>query len=214
MQLGRRIVPRRMLNGLTPESVGAKGVAIVGAGSYHSFAIDKAGKAYSWGLNTYGQCGNADPRVENVPGVTLIEALRAETITDIQGGEHHSIAVTQDGRLYGFGRSDSHQLGLGYTEEAGAEDSTTHRKAIRHPTLIPGLPPVKEVSVGGNHTLALTLTGDVYAWGYGEMLACGNGEEEDVERPLKLVGQQIENCRVLKVAAGGQHSVILAVQER
>ncbi|KAF9995036.1 hypothetical protein BGZ65_009332 [Modicella reniformis] len=214
MQLGRRIVPRRMLNGLTPESVGARGIAKVGAGSYHSFAIDKEGKGYSWGLNTYGQCGNENPRLENIPSVSPIDALRTKTFLDVKGGEHHTIALTQDGNLYGFGRSDSHQLGLGYIEQPGKEDPTSHKKAIRHPTLISGLPPIKAISVGDNHTLALTRSGDVYAWGYGEMLACGNGEEEDVEKPLKLTGQQIENCRILKVAAGGQHSVILAVLER
>ncbi|KAF9291717.1 hypothetical protein BGZ88_006771 [Linnemannia elongata] len=211
MQLGRRIVARRMLNGLTPESVGAKNMTKVGAGSYHSFAIDKDGKASAWGLNTYGQCGLDDAKVENIPTVGLIKALKDEHIVDIQGGEHHSIALTKDGRLFGFGRSDSHQLGLGYTELPGTEDSTSHKKAIRTPTLIPGLPPVDAISVGGNHTLALTREGDVYAWGFGEMLACGNGEEEDVEKPLKLTGQKIEGAKILKVAAGGQHSVILAV---
>ncbi|ORZ05948.1 regulator of chromosome condensation 1/beta-lactamase-inhibitor protein II, partial [Lobosporangium transversale] len=214
MQLGRRIVARRILNGLTPESTGAKNIFKVGAGSYHSFAIDKEGRAYAWGLNTYGQCGYENAKTENISSPTLIDALKSEVTIDIQGGEHHTIALTKDGKLYGFGRSDSHQLGLGYTEEPGSEDPTSHKKAIRHPTLIPDLPSIKAISVGGNHTLALTQTGDVYAWGFGEMLACGNGEEEDVEKPLKLTGQQIENCRVLKVAAGGQHSVILAVQER
>ncbi|KAF9093423.1 hypothetical protein BGX23_003348 [Mortierella sp. AD031] len=211
MQLGRRIVARRMLDGLTPESVGAKHMTKVGAGSYHSFALDKNGKASAWGLNTYGQCGLDDAKVENIPSVAPIKALKDEHIVDIQGGEHHSIALTKDGRLFGFGRSDSHQLGLGYTELPGTEDDSSHKKAIRTPTVIPGLPPVEAISVGGNHTLALTREGDVYAWGFGEMLACGNGEEEDVETPLKLTGQQIEGAKVLKVAAGGQHSVILAV---
>ncbi|KAI8605511.1 regulator of chromosome condensation 1/beta-lactamase-inhibitor protein II [Dissophora ornata] len=211
MQLGRRIVARRMLNGLTPESTGAKGIIKVGAGSYHSFAIDKDGKARAWGLNTYGQCGDDNPKKENIPSVAPIVALKHETFADIQGGEHHTIALTKDGRLYGFGRSDSHQLGLGYVEAPGSEESASHKKAIRTPTEILGLPTIKAISVGGNHTLALSEEGDVYAWGFGEMLACGNGEEEDVETPLKLTGQQIANHRVLKVAAGGQHSVILAV---
>ncbi|KAF9127665.1 hypothetical protein BGW39_005701 [Mortierella sp. 14UC] len=211
MQLGRRIVARRMLNGLTPESVGAKNMTKVGAGSYHSFALDKEGKASAWGLNTYGQCGLDDAKVENIPSVAPIEALKEEHVVDIQGGEHHSIALTKDGRLFGFGRSDSHQLGLGYTEAPGHEDSTSHKKAIRTPTLITDIPPVEAISVGGNHTLALTRDGHVYAWGFGEMLACGNGEEEDVEKPLQLTGQQIEGAKVIKVAAGGQHSVILAV---
>ncbi|KAG0199388.1 hypothetical protein BGX28_007341 [Mortierella sp. GBA30] len=210
MQLGRRIVARRMLNGLTPESVGAKGMVKVGAGSYHSFSIDKDGKAYAWGLNTYGQCGNEDPTTENVPSVAPIAALQDEHVIDIQGGEHHTVALTKTGTVYGFGRSDSHQLGLGYTEAPGSEDTSSHKKAIRKPTVIPGLPVIKAISVGGNHTLALSEEGDVYAWGFGEMLACGNGEEEDVEKPLKLTGQKIENHRVVCVAAGGQHSVILA----
>ncbi|KAF9116938.1 radical S-adenosyl methionine domain-containing protein 1 [Mortierella sp. AM989] len=215
MQLGRRIVARRMLNGLTPESIGAKkGLIKVGAGSYHSFAIDKNGKALAWGLNTYGQCGNDDPNKDNIPTVAPISALKDHDFADIQGGEHHTIALTKDGNLYGFGRSDSHQLGLGYTEEPGLEDSSSHKKAIRHPTLIPGLPSIQSISVGGNHTLALSKDGDVYAWGFGEMLACGNGLEVDVEKPLKLTGQQIENRRILKVAAGGQHSVILVSKEQ
>ncbi|KAG0345617.1 hypothetical protein BG004_003461 [Podila humilis] len=213
-QLGRRIVARRMLNGLTPETIGAKGMVKVGAGSYHSFAIDRNGKAYAWGLNTYGQCGDESPMVDEIPGVTLIEALKDEEIIDIQGGEHHSIALTKDGRLFGFGRSDSHQLGLGYTEAPGAEVTDTHKKAIRKPTLIPDLPMIKAISVGGNHTLALSQAGDVYAWGFGEMLACGNAEEEDVPKPLKLTGQQINDRRVIQVAAGGQHSVILAVPDK
>lgn len=211
MQLGRRIVSRRMLNGLTPESVGVKSMVRVGAGSYHSFAIDKHGKAFAWGLNTYGQCGNENPKTENIPSATPIEVLEEEIFIDLQGGEHHTIGLTKGGKLFGFGRSDSYQLGLGYTETPGSEDSTSHKKAIRHPTLISGLPTVKAISVGGNHTLALTEDGDVFAWGFGEMLACGNGEEEDVQTPLKLTGKQIENSKIIKVAAGGQHSVILAV---
>ncbi|KAF9586185.1 hypothetical protein BGW38_008810 [Lunasporangiospora selenospora] len=215
MQLGRRIVSRRMLNGVTPESVGIKGIAKVGAGSYHSFAIDKDGKTLAWGLNTYGQSGDDSAKVELIPTASPIKSLADETIVDIQGGEHHSIALTKDGRIFGFGRSDSHQLGLGYTVEPGVEDDkTSHKKAIRHPTEIKGLPKIKSISIGGNHTLALSEDGDVYAWGFGEMYACGNGEEEDVETPQKVSGQQIQDSRVIKVAGGGQHSVILAVSKK
>lgn len=208
-QLGRRIVARRMLNGLTPESVGAKRFVKVGAGAYHSFGVDKEGKAYAWGLNTYGQCGNDDPSVEEVPSVAPIKALEDIKIQDIQGGEHHTIALTKDGKLYAFGRSDSHQLGLGFTETPGEESTESHKKAIRVPALIKDIPEIKAISVGSNHTLALTKTGEVYAWGFGEMLACGNGKEEDVEKPLKLQGQQVDGVTIYRVAGGGQHSVVL-----
>ncbi|KAG0231135.1 hypothetical protein BGW42_000486 [Actinomortierella wolfii] len=225
-QLGRRIIPRRMLNGLSPEKVdGIKDKVRVGAGSYHSFAIDQDGKSYGWGLNNYGQAGQESPKVDVVPSIEPIAGLKDLDMKDIQGGEHHSVALTKDGKVYTWGRSDSHQLGLGYVSEPPKEDgtaavpeedaslSTGHKKAIRHPTLVPGLNNIDAISVGSNHTLALTRTGEVYAWGFGEMLACGNGEEDDVPTPLKLTGQKIEGHRVIAIAAGGQHSMILAVKE-
>ncbi|KAF9968453.1 hypothetical protein BGZ73_009259 [Actinomortierella ambigua] len=223
-QLGRRIIPRRMLNGLSPEKVdGIKDKIRVGAGSYHSFAIDKDGKSYGWGLNNYGQAGQESAKVDMVPSIEPIDSLKDLVMKDIQGGEHHSVALTKDGKVYTWGRSDSHQLGLGYVTEPPKEGeassadeaslSTGHKKAIRHATQVPSLANVDAISVGSNHTLALTRTGEVYAWGFGEMLACGNGEEDDVPTPLKLTGQKIEGHRVVAIAAGGQHSMILAVKE-
>jgi len=227
-QLGRRIIPRRMLNGLSPEKVdNFKDKIRVGAGSYHSFAIDQDGKAYGWGLNNYGQAGQESSKVDMVPSIEPINGLKDLEIKDVQGGEHHSVALTKDGKVYTWGRSDSHQLGLGYVDEPKKEQkdadqqkaeedaslSTGHKKAIRHVNLVPSLSNIDAISVGSNHTLALTRTGEVYAWGFGEMLACGNGEEDDVPTPLKLTGQKIEGHRVIAVAAGGQHSVILAVKE-
>ncbi|KAJ2841368.1 hypothetical protein J3B02_005911, partial [Coemansia erecta] len=141
-------------------------------------------------------------------------------IVKISGGEHHSIALGADGRLFSFGRSDSHQTGLPFatlvqdTEQLqlGSADGgvSVHKKAITLPTLIEAIPGVSDFATGTNHTLALTTDGHVYAWGYGEMLQLGNGEEEDVAQPLLLEGQKITGKRVSKVAAGGQHSVILA----
>ncbi|KAJ2400800.1 hypothetical protein GGI10_006164, partial [Coemansia sp. RSA 2530] len=84
------------------------------------------------------------------------------------------------------------------------------KKAISAPTPIPTLAGVADFACGSNHNIALTADGRAFAWGYGEMLQLGNAEEEDVAEPLLLEGQKIDGKRVLKVAAGGQHSVVLA----
>lgn len=64
---------------------------------------------------------------------------------------------------------------------------------------------------GGNHNLALSDSGDIYTWGYGEMLALGNGAERDelVPRKINLTKAKIPSIVASQVAGGGQHSAII-----
>ncbi|ORY08112.1 RCC1/BLIP-II protein [Basidiobolus meristosporus CBS 931.73] len=218
-QLGRRIIERRKINGLRPEKLGLKNIVKIGTGSYHSFAIDQDGRVYAWGLNNFHQCG-LEPEdggnEEIVPAPTLIEAFEDIKIKQIIGGEHHSLALTEAGEVYGFGRSDSSQLGLPANLAAQDEDGNeaSHKKAVGTPTKIPDLPAIKFIACGSNHNLALTTDGNVYSWGFGESLALGNGVEEDVETPIKVEGQKIADVRILAIGAGGQHSVLLGAANK
>ncbi|KAJ2344910.1 hypothetical protein GGH91_002706, partial [Coemansia sp. RSA 2671] len=214
-QLGRLVIERRRLHGLTPERLRLHDVRAIGCGSYHSFAVTGAGAVFAWGLNNFRQLGLADgdgAAEEVVHDPTPVRALAAAAIVRIGGGEHHSLALAADGRVFAFGRSDSHQTGLPYATlpaDADAEEPS-FKKAISAPTPIPTLAGVADFACGSNHNIALTADGRAFAWGYGEMLQLGNAEEEDVAEPLLLEGQKIDGKRVLKVAAGGQHSVVLA----
>ncbi|KAJ2866966.1 hypothetical protein GGH94_001133 [Coemansia aciculifera] len=216
-QLGRLVLERRRLHGLNPERLRLHDVRSIGCGSYHSFAVTGSGAVYAWGLNNFRQLGLADEdgaAEEIVHDPTPVKALAAAGVVRIGGGEHHSLALAADGRLYAFGRSDSHQTGLPFaTLPADADkpaEESAHKKAISSPTPIPTLSAVSDFACGSNHNIALTRDGHAHTWGYGEMLQLGNAEEEDVAEPLLLEGQKIDGKRILKVAAGGQHSVVLA----
>ena len=67
------------------------------------------------------------------------------------------------------------------------------------------------IACGGNHNLAITCTGDVYTWGYGDMLALGHGQEKDEPQPKRInfSKARISNILVTQVAGGGQHSAIV-----
>ena len=54
-QLGRKILARRIANGLLPDKLALRNAVHVGAGAFHSFAVDKDGSVYAWGLNSFGQ---------------------------------------------------------------------------------------------------------------------------------------------------------------
>ncbi|KAJ1731446.1 hypothetical protein LPJ61_002531 [Coemansia biformis] len=216
-QLGRLVMERRRLHGLTPERLRLHDVQHIGCGSYHSFAVTRDGAVHAWGLNNFRQLGLANSEGgadEIVHEPAVVTALEGTAVVKISGGEHHSIALAADGRLFAFGRSDSHQTGLPFatlaTDAEPNTDASAHKKAISAPTPIGDLPQIADFACGSNHNIALAADGRAYTWGYGEMLQLGNGEEEDVELPMLLQGQKLDGKTVLKVAAGGQHSVVLA----
>lgn len=117
-QLGRRIIERLKINGLTPEKLHLKNIVQVGAGAYHSFAIDKDGNVLAWGLNSLNQLGiESESQTDFIPMPTIIPSLAPSQlggarVVQVTGGEHHSLFLLSDGRLFGTGRCDGCELGL------------------------------------------------------------------------------------------------------
>jgi hypothetical protein len=67
-------------------------------------------QVYACGLNNYGQLGTGDK--ENHAQPTLVPKLTDVGVIDIQGGEHHTMVLTNTGRVYMMGRGDQGQLGM------------------------------------------------------------------------------------------------------
>lgn len=42
-----------------------------------------------------------------------VEGLDGLDVKDVRGGEHFTLVLTKEGHVYGFGRNDDHQLGVG-----------------------------------------------------------------------------------------------------
>ncbi|KAG2233476.1 hypothetical protein INT48_003182, partial [Thamnidium elegans] len=220
-QLGRRIIERHLINGLRPEALNLKNIKVIGTGSYHSFAVDADNKIYVWGLNNFQQCGLADEDNDPAPNVitkpTIIKSLQGKGIIKaVQGGEHHSIVLMEDGSVYTFGRADSDQLGLPaeliervQTREKDA-NASSFKKAVGIPTKVPNLTKVTEIATGTNHIVVTTESGKAYTWGFGECYALGNGSSDDEPIPNELTGQKLEGHKVIRVSAGAQHSMVLA----
>jgi len=66
------------------------------------------------------------------------------------------------------------------------------------------------IGVGSNHSLAVTASGKVYAWGFGDGLQLGNGEEEDEDKPVHLTGKMIEDKKVILATGGASHTLLIA----
>jgi regulator of chromosome condensation len=133
-QLGRRIIERRKINALEPESLGLRNIVYVAAGSYHSFAIASDGTVWAWGLNTFHQTGidgrAGDEDMVNIPA--QVDSLHPDNhggskVIQISGGEHHSMFLFDNGEVWGCGRSDDDQVGI--AEDHPAYEGILERRA-------------------------------------------------------------------------------------
>ena len=137
-QLGRRIIQRRKLNALVPERLALRKIALIGTGMYHSFAQDAAGIVYAWGLNTFRQTGVSDADGGDADIIwqpTEVAALNPKRlgggrrVTQISGGEHHSLFLVSDGSVYACGRADDGQVGI--AEDHPLMEALAGRRANR-----------------------------------------------------------------------------------
>ena len=68
---------------------------------------------------------------------------------------------------------------------------------------------VVQVAAGHSHSTALTVTGELYAWGKGDDGQLGHGDKEDVAVPRVVDG--IEGA-VTGMTGGGDHSLVTTAE--
>lgn len=215
-QLGRRILERFLKNSLVPTQFGLpKQMVNIGAGSYHSFAMHKNGKLYSWGLNSFGETGITDnfeaegesdvhqpkvvPNLENFGPVVQIE-----------GGSHHTIARTDKGEVLVWGRLDGYQLGVKISDlpqDKVIKDSHDHPRILKVPTQVPGIDGVA-VAAGSDHSIAISKEGKAYTWGFSASYQTGLGTDDEVEVATVIDNTATRGKQLIWAGAGGQFSVI------
>jgi len=89
------------------------GVKVVGAvgGSFHFLARTDTGDVLAWGDNTFGQLGDDTFTQRNVP--TFTDLPPGATATTLGAGNRHSLALTSQGQVLGWGQGSSGELGQG-----------------------------------------------------------------------------------------------------
>lgn len=193
-------------------------VVTVGAGSYHSFAVDEHGDVWGWGLNTMGQAGTglenpaSDAEVLTPARVPALSAssIAPDRVVQIAGGEHHTVFLTQQGKVYACGRSDNGQLGLPSDHPAFSGDD--FKDFVVTPTLVPWPEEddanVVHISVGLHNNMAVTSRGALYAWGAGTQGELGLGADTDESAtPTVIVRKEGGSWTAIATACGGQHTL-------
>ncbi|KAJ3923581.1 regulator of chromosome condensation 1/beta-lactamase-inhibitor protein II [Lentinula edodes] len=217
-QLGRKVLERRKIHGTVPEKVSlgsrTRKAKVIGAGSFHSFAVDDKGDVWGWGLNTMGQAGTGyatedDSQVQlptKVEGLSK-EALDGDSVVQISGGEHHSLFLTQSGKVFAVGRCNAGQIGLAdddpALEDRADPDFVADPVQVKFPD---DDDPIIRISVGTHNNLAVSKDGALYCWGQGTQGELGVSDVE-VRTPRMIVRREGGSWAAIKVACGGQHTL-------
>jgi len=79
-----------------------KRIQQVSCGESHSLAVSRFGDVYSWGRGKEGQLGHPQKSMSSPPDV--IKSLLHERVTKVACGNFHSLAITDQGRVYQWGQ--------------------------------------------------------------------------------------------------------------
>ena len=218
-QLGRRVVERTRMNGLVPRQFGLpkNKVTYINCGAYHSFAIDKSGKVWSWGLNNYGETGHDDNAGEDDAVIlkpAVVDSLTDKEVIALTGGAHHSIAVTADGRCLVWGRLDGYQSGLDIKtlpEEDVIRDEANNPRILMNPTEVPGMGKTIHAAAGTDTSVIVTEEGKAWSWGFSANYQTGQGTDEDVEQATWIDNTAVRGKKLIWSGCGGQFSMLASV---
>eukprot|EP00828_Plagiopyla_frontata_P002855 TRINITY_DN1063_c0_g1_i10.p1 TRINITY_DN1063_c0_g1~~TRINITY_DN1063_c0_g1_i10.p1 ORF type:complete len:489 (+),score=98.75 TRINITY_DN1063_c0_g1_i10:112-1578(+) len=214
---------RRFQQALSFEGLNLKSVTKVWTGSNHAFVrLLKRKKGIEtvivkgWGSNNYGQLGLGDEdKSEQVMVPKDIIGIEHRRIKCMGGGEHHSVAVLEDGSVWTWGRNDEGELGsdIGQQEEGKAKFV---RAPVRVPTIEKAI--VEDCIIGATFNYVVAGKGrkqeqQVYSWGNGDMYILGNGREENEREPYQVKNAFFKKMVVVQIALGAQHGAFLVKEE-
>jgi alpha-tubulin suppressor-like RCC1 family protein len=207
------LIPCRFAPAQVPNLVDVIDIAV---GSEHSVVVKTDGTVWAWGENEHGQLGvgfstlpfTATPvQITGVPDLGTIAPLK--NVQLLAAGAFHTLALTWDGRVWSWGENHFGQLG----------HSSAAARMVVGPTGTDFLRDVIAIAAGGDHSLAITKDGKVWAWGdnqHGQLgttvpATCGfaftpQGLTPCSTKPVLVA--TIPGART--VAAGERHSLVLA----
>ncbi|KAL8953944.1 MAG: hypothetical protein Q9222_000231 [Ikaeria aurantiellina] len=220
-------VKRPRLNPLLPAD--KVGVVQLACGGMHVAALTHDGKVLTWGVNDQGALGRdtkwdgglrdagasdddsdsgSDSGLnpfESTP--TAITAFPENTvIVKLSAGDSHTLALTDDGRVFGWGTFRSNEGILGFNKDTFVQST---------PTLLPGLSKIVDITSGSNHALALNYKGVVYTWGSGQQNQLGfRMMERKRYESLNPSLLRLRGKNIRYIACGADHSFAIDGKEQ
>lgn len=191
-QLGNPAIGQNIL---VPTQLGTdNGWVFISAGDDYSIALKTNGTLWAWGDNVYGQLGNNTFGTGNF----LTTPTQIGTDTDwtyVSGGKTHTMALKNNGTLWGWGQNNFGKLG----------DGSIIDKIV--PSRIGTASDWLTVEVAINHSIALKTNGSLWTWGDNTDGKLGNGLNGAVAAQSAPINIDAGNT-FLKITRGQRHTLV------
>ncbi|XP_005932410.1 putative E3 ubiquitin-protein ligase HERC3 isoform X2 [Astatotilapia calliptera] len=111
---------------------------------------------------------------------------------------HDKAGTSPDGQLFTWGQNTSGQLGLGKGEPS---------KLFPHPLKSLAGIPLAQITAGGDHSFALSLSGAVFGWGKNRAGQLGLNDKQDRAVPCHI--KFLRSQKVVYISCGDEHTAAL-----
>ena len=155
-----------------PEGLPSAKVKSVACGGDHTLVLLDSGEVWACGDNSSGQLalGAGAPKMSS----SLVRCVALGPAESVTAGFKHSAALCNE-HLYLWGANNQGQLGLG-----------RRQNALHQPVLLELGAPVRAAALGRWHSLVLTVSSIVFAFGWGRFGVLGQGDFTDHHNPVKV----------------------------
>ncbi len=156
----------------------------ISAGGNHSLFVLSDGTVWACGYNFLGQLGVGDITDRNLGVVQITTDANGSPFTGVimvAAGLDHSLALKSDGTVWAWGYNFYGEIGNGATLSTNTLVLTPMQVKKSDGTYLTN---VTKIIALGNHNLALTSTGQLYAWGENTFGQLGVGQNDTNNRNL------------------------------
>jgi len=217
-------VPRLVPGG----ALAGKKVVAVACGENHSLVVTSEGDLLAWGSLHLGRCGFADVfglpmddenhPYQPVPRKVTGGGLDGRRVASIACGTFHSLAVTESGELFSWGGVCAGRCGFNDLRDLPADQDGIQYQPVPRQVVDGGLHGhfILSASCSEGHSFAITVVGELFAWGCADAGRCGLTNVEtlptDPDGPYQPVPALVADgglrCnKVRSVACGSWHSL-------
>jgi alpha-tubulin suppressor-like RCC1 family protein len=197
-QLGRKVASGSNMSVNLEKIPDLSNIIAISSGNSHSLFLTASGEVWSCGRNSGGQLGRKVSDGSST-SVNLGKTPDLSNIIAIFSGNSYSLLLTTSGKVWSCG--DNYYGHLGREVASGSNTSVNLGE-------IPDLSNIIAISSGGQHSLFLTTSGEVWSCGnnyYGQL-----GREVASGSPTSVNLEKIPDLsNIIAISSGVNHSLFL-----
>jgi alpha-tubulin suppressor-like RCC1 family protein len=188
-------------------------VISMAGGAVHSLLlVAPANPVWGWGRNDEGQTGNSATFLSSKVPKEIATAKIAISSTAIAAGDFHSLELQAD-HLSPIDQDPNGCLAWGSDQRGQLGNQSSAGTLVGSPIPVDQSARLKIVAIaaGANHSLALTATGTVLAWGSNERGQLGDNTLTKRNSPVQVLDPKETTpfSDVTAIAAGEAHSLAI-----